>query len=38
MADIAFRTTTWALRDWIDLRRPDLRPEAGWSNDAASGS
>jgi ADP-ribose pyrophosphatase YjhB (NUDIX family) len=22
--DIAFRTTTWALRDWIDLRRPDL--------------
>ncbi len=21
---IAFRTTTWALRDWIDLRRPDL--------------
>ena len=22
--DIAFRTTTWALRDWIDRRRPDL--------------
>ena len=24
--EIAFNTTTWALRDWIDLRRPDLRP------------
>jgi ADP-ribose pyrophosphatase YjhB (NUDIX family) len=24
--EIAFRTTTWALRDWIDRRRPDL----GW--------
>jgi ADP-ribose pyrophosphatase YjhB (NUDIX family) len=23
-SDIAFRTTTWALRDWIDRRRPDL--------------
>jgi ADP-ribose pyrophosphatase YjhB (NUDIX family) len=23
--EIAFRTTTWALRDWIDRRRPDLR-------------
>lgn len=23
---IAFKTTTWALRDWIDLRRPDV----GW--------
>ena len=22
--DIAFRTTTWALRDWIDRRRPDV--------------
>jgi ADP-ribose pyrophosphatase YjhB (NUDIX family) len=22
--DIAFRTTMWMLRDWIDLRRPDL--------------
>lgn len=22
--DIAFRTTTWALRDWIERRRPDL--------------
>jgi ADP-ribose pyrophosphatase YjhB (NUDIX family) len=22
--DIAFRTTTWALRDWIDRRRPDI--------------
>lgn len=21
---IAFKTTEWALRDWIDLRRPDL--------------
>jgi ADP-ribose pyrophosphatase YjhB (NUDIX family) len=24
-SEIAFRTTTWALRDWMDLRRPDLR-------------
>jgi ADP-ribose pyrophosphatase YjhB (NUDIX family) len=23
-ADLAFRTTTWMLRDWIDRRRPDL--------------
>jgi ADP-ribose pyrophosphatase YjhB (NUDIX family) len=22
--DLAFRTTMWALRDWIDRRRPDL--------------
>ena len=22
--DLAFRTTTWALRDWIDRHRPDL--------------
>jgi ADP-ribose pyrophosphatase YjhB (NUDIX family) len=22
---IAFSTTTWALRDWLDRRRPDLR-------------
>lgn len=28
-SEIAFRTTTWALRDWIDLRRPDLRPAEG---------
>ncbi len=28
-AELAFRTTTWALRDWIDRRRPDLTwPEA----------
>lgn len=27
--EIAFRTTTWALRDWIDLRRPELRPAEG---------
>ena len=26
--DIAFRTTTWALRDWLDRHRPDVtRPE-----------
>ena len=25
-SDLAFRTTMWMLRDWIDLRRPDL----GW--------
>ncbi len=24
--EIAFRTSTWALRDWIRLRRPDLHP------------
>jgi ADP-ribose pyrophosphatase YjhB (NUDIX family) len=23
---IAFKTTVWALRDWLDLRRPDLEP------------
>jgi len=29
--EVAFRTTTWALRDWIDLRRPELRPgDGGW--------
>lgn len=28
-ANMAFKTTTWALRDWIDRRRPDLRwPES----------
>ena len=25
-AGIAFKTTLWALRDWLDLRRPDLEP------------
>jgi ADP-ribose pyrophosphatase YjhB (NUDIX family) len=24
-SEIAFSTTTWALRDWLDRRRPDLR-------------
>lgn len=24
--EIAFKTTTWALRDWVRLRRPDLVP------------
>jgi ADP-ribose pyrophosphatase YjhB (NUDIX family) len=29
--EIAFRTTIWALRDWIDLRHPELRAgEGGW--------
>jgi ADP-ribose pyrophosphatase YjhB (NUDIX family) len=29
--EIAFKTTVWALRDWIERRRPDLRPgEGGW--------
>jgi ADP-ribose pyrophosphatase YjhB (NUDIX family) len=29
--EIAFKTTIWALRDWIDRRRPDLRPPVeGW--------
>ena len=28
-SELAFRTTTWALRDWIDRRRPDVTwPEA----------
>ncbi len=27
--EIAFNTTIWALRDWIDLRRPELRPAGG---------
>jgi ADP-ribose pyrophosphatase YjhB (NUDIX family) len=26
--EIAFKTTIWALRDWLDLRRPDLLPAA----------
>ena len=30
-SDIAFSTTTWALRDWLDRRRPDLR----WPDEAA---
>jgi ADP-ribose pyrophosphatase YjhB (NUDIX family) len=25
--EIAFRTTTWALRDWMRLRHPELYPE-----------
>ena len=24
-AGLAFRTTTWALRDWLDRRHPDIR-------------
>jgi ADP-ribose pyrophosphatase YjhB (NUDIX family) len=29
--DIAFKTTVWALRDWLARRRPDLLPgEGGW--------
>lgn len=29
--EIAFKTTVWALRDWIERRRPDLRPgDGGW--------
>src|SRR5512143_122400 len=29
--EIAFKTTIWALRDWIDLRHPELRPgDGGW--------
>jgi ADP-ribose pyrophosphatase YjhB (NUDIX family) len=29
--EIAFKTTVWALRDWIDLRHPELRPgDGGW--------
>lgn len=30
---IAFRTTTWMLRDWIDRRRPDLRWPEGERGD-----
>jgi ADP-ribose pyrophosphatase YjhB (NUDIX family) len=30
-SEIAFKTTIWALRDWIDLRHPELHPgEGGW--------
>ena len=25
-SEIAFTTTLWALRDWLALRHPDLRP------------
>jgi len=25
--EIAFRTTTWALRDWIEMRHPELHPD-----------
>ncbi len=25
--EIAFRTTTWALRDWIAMRHPELHPD-----------
>jgi len=32
-SEIAFSTTTWALRDWLDRRRPDLR----WPDGAAGG-
>jgi len=29
--EIAFRTTVWALRDWVERHRPDLRPgDGGW--------
>ena len=31
---IAFRTTFWALRDWLKLRRPEVQP--GVVNPAAS--
>ncbi len=27
-SEIAFRTSTWGLRDWVRLRRPDLDPDA----------
>ena len=30
---IAFSTTTWALRDWLDRRRPDLR----WPQEDSGG-
>jgi 8-oxo-dGTP diphosphatase len=29
--DIAFHTTTWALRDWVRRRHPELHPELGRS-------
>ena len=32
-SEIAFSTTTWALRDWLDRRRPDLR----WPEGDAGG-
>ncbi len=27
--EIAFRTTTWALHDWIRMRHPELHPDEG---------
>jgi ADP-ribose pyrophosphatase YjhB (NUDIX family) len=30
-ATLAFKTTTWALRDWLERRRPEL----GWPEDVA---
>lgn len=30
---IAFRTTHWALRDWVRRRHPDVRPRAGRWDD-----
>ena len=32
-AGIAFSTTTWALRDWLERRRPDLR----WPDEHVGG-
>ena len=33
LSDIAFSTTTWALRDWLEHRRPDLSWPAEDSGD-----
>ena len=35
-SEIAFKTTWWALVDWLGKRRPDLRPPSGsrWSDGA----
>ena len=32
--EIAFRTTTWALRDWIAIRHPELHPDVAHGVEA----
>jgi len=35
--EIAFRTSTWALRDWVRRRHPELHPEARRSHGEVPG-
>jgi len=35
--EIAFRTSTWALRDWVRRRHPELHPEARRSHGEVAG-